>query len=145
MSLTKTVGKLALLALAPLGGWTGLNFYTYHNVAYEEVDGTRVFQKADGVYSSTRLEINPDGSVGIERFSFFPRGYTDDRGDGKVDRISRHPHLFARGSSTKDVKELYRTKDLGQYPEVFESADQDFREQMERFQPLIEKAYRPRE
>lgn len=136
MSIDKIAKRLTLSTgvsiVAVVGMWTGSNFYFHHNVNYEE-DGKRVFQKADGIFAHTELEINEDGSVEMNRYSFGNnRFYTDKDGDGKVDRVFQGSNLFARGSHSRA---FYRDEHLEQYPQVFERADQDFRQQMKRFKP----------
>ena len=138
MSIDKTVKRLALSIGVPVvvsvGALTGINFYAHHNINYE-VDGKRVFQKADGIFAHTELEINEDGSVEMDRYSFGnTRFYTDKEGDGKVDRVFQGSNPFARGSHSRA---FHRDKHLEQYPQVFERADQDFRQQMKRFKPYI--------
>ncbi len=138
MSICKTIKSLTLSIGVPiavgLGIVTGINFYLHHNVNYEE-DGKRIFQKADGIFDYTELEINEDDSIDISRYSFGnTRFYTDEDGDEKVDRIFKASHPFVRGSHSRA---FYRDKHLEQYPQIFERADQDFREQMKRFKPYI--------
>lgn len=119
-----------------LGVCTGINFYKHHNVSYEIVqEGKKVFQKADGIFTYTELEINKDGSVNINRYPFGDiRFYTDKDGDGNVDSIFQGSNLFVRGSHSRSFE---RDKHLKQYPAVFQDADRDFRQQMQRFKPYI--------
>lgn len=138
MSINKTVKTLAQLIGVPLvvtaGALTGLNFYRHHNVHYE-LGGNKLFKKADGLFGYTVLEIDKEGSVGIDRYSFANTiFYTDKDGDGNVDNIFQWPNLFLRGSHLGIFE---RGKHLNQYPIVFQDADRDFREQMQRFKPYI--------
>ncbi len=137
-SIDKIVKVLALSigvsVVGVVGIWTGVNFYAHHNVSYGEY-GNKVFQKVDGIFAYTQLEINLDGSVNIDRHSFGKDIlYTDGEGDGNVDRIVQFSSPIVRGP---DYRILYRGEDLKHNPVVFEDADRDFREQMLRFKPLI--------
>lgn len=132
MNLDNIESYIGLGVIFYMGVQTGCNFYSHHNVNYEEY-GQRVYQKADGItaYDYTSLVINEDGSVEIDRYSLRNyRFYTDKDGDGKVDRVFQGDNLFGRGSYSRVFR---RDKHLEQYPEVFERADQDFRQQMKRF------------
>ena len=138
MSIDKTVKSLVLSIGVPVvvvvGAGIGINFYAHHNVHYQ-VDGKRVFQKVDGIFDYTQLEINEDGSVKVDRYSFWnSRFYTDKDGDGNVDGIFQDSNPFARGYHLRSFE---RDKHLKQYPAVFQDADRDFRKQVQRFKPYI--------
>ena len=119
-----------------IGMYAGVNFYQHQNVNYEIVmEGKKVFQKVDGIFGYTELEINKDGSVIISKYSFENGiSYTDEDGDGNVDRIIQLSNLFVRGSYSNIFS---RDKNLKQYPNVFQDADRDFRQQMQRFKPYM--------
>ena len=138
MSIDKTIKKLlpsAISLVACLGFITGINFCTHHNVSYE-TDNKKVFQKANGILAHTQIEVNKDGSVAMNRYNHIRgiRFYTDNDGDGKVDRVIYAAKLFSRGPHSET---FYRDEHLEHYPQVFETADQDFRQQMKRFKPLM--------
>jgi len=140
MSIDKTVRKLALSVGIPAVAWigvlTGYNFYAHHNTSYE-TDNKKVVQKADGIMAHTELEIDTEnGSVEITRHHALNfRSYTDSNGDGNVDRVYRRlGNPFARGSHSRSFE---RDKHMEQYPTVFQEADRDFRQQMQRFKPYI--------
>lgn len=137
MDISKIVRTLALPIAIPaicVSLWTGGNFYFHHNTNYE-VDDKKVFQKADGIFAHTKVEINEGGSVKIARYSPIgtTRFYDDEDGDGIVDRIFRCSNLFDRGSYNRT---FYRDRHLKQHPSVFQKADQDFRQQIKRFKLL---------
>ena len=114
-------------------GCTGLNFHQNHNVKYLTTDGALTCSKADGVFTSTEVEISKDGSVKIARFLPL-RIYSDNNGDGKVDRIYQKVSVFlGRG---RHAEEFVRDQHLEQYPLVFQEADKDFNQQRERFKDL---------
>ena len=130
------VGPIVIPIAIVLGMGTGGNFYFHHNVNYEE-DGKKVFQKVDGIFDYTELNINEGGSVDVIRHSLVNyRSYTDKDGDEIVDRVFHGSNLFVRGSGSHS-RMFLRDEHLEQYPQVFEKADQDFREQMKRFKPYI--------
>ncbi len=139
MTIDKTIQKIVLSIGIPVVGWigglTGYNFYAHHNVSYETPD-KKVVQKADGIIDYTSVEINKeDGSIEITR-DHFPnwRSYKDKDRDGNVDEINRRGNLFVRGSHYSNFD---REKHLKQYPIVFQEADRDFRQQIKRFKPYI--------
>jgi len=129
---------IVLGTVAGLGVITGLNFYQHHDVNYEIVqEGKKVFQKVDGIFAYTKLEINEDSSVEIGRYSYGDnKFYTDIDGDENVDIIFQFGNPFLRGSHSNT---FHRDKDLKQYPIVFQEADKDFRGQMQRFKPYTNK------
>lgn len=136
MSIEQTFKKLlpsVVSLILCLGVATGMNFYTHHNIIHETYD-KEVFQKADGILNHTELEINENGPIEIGKYKFFKitRFYTDNNGDEKVDKITQ-VSLFR---DTR-IKTFYRDEHLEHYPQVFEMADQDFRKQMKRFKPLM--------
>lgn len=138
MNIKKYINEIAILLSPPTTFFVGLtvmNFYEYHDVAYQTSEGERVYSKADGIASHTQVTIGKDGSVEVSRFNFWgeDRFLTDENGDQAVDRIFK-TGSFARGSH--DVA-LYRDRDFGTYPKDFESADRDFRKQIRRFKPLM--------
>ena len=108
---------------------TSINFYLHYNVNYS-VDGKTVFKKAEGIFAHTELELNEDGSIGVDRYSFGNgRFYIDKEGDGQVDKVSQYS-LFTRGPHSRHFD---RKKHLEQYQDVFRKADEDFRRQLDRF------------
>ena len=136
MSLNKKVRSVGFVLLGYFGFVTGCNFYTHHNVSYE-TDNEKIVKKADGIFAYTTLGINEsDGAINISRDSFLNwRSYKDKDGDGDVDRVYRKlGNPLVRGSHSRTFD---RDKDLTQFPKVFEEADRDFKNQMQRFKPYI--------
>lgn len=138
MSIDKRVKSIVVFiagAGTALGMLAGINFYEHHNVSYE-TDNQRVFQKADGILGYTEVRIDEDGSVKMNRFSWGNnRGYTDKDANGVVDEtFGSIPNQFSRGSHFGYLK---RNEHLRQYAAVFQEADGDFRQQVQRFKPHL--------
>lgn len=137
MSFTKSLKKLILPAGLPLlllAELTSLNLYLNHNVSYE-TRTERVYKKADGVLSHTEVKMKNDCSIEVRR-DLFGRClfYVDKEGDGLVDTVYRSENFLKRGDH---LDSFQRSTDLNLFPEVFESADEDFQNQMRRFKPII--------
>ncbi len=136
MNIGQTVlGLVGIGVVITMGGLTGLNFYLHNNVSYE-TDDKKVVKKADGIMTHTTLEIDKDnGAIKITRNNFLThRTYTDNDNDGNVDNIFRTDNPFVRGSYPRTFE---RDKHLKQYPSLFEKADRDFRQQIKRFKPFL--------
>ncbi|MBS3092071.1 hypothetical protein J4466_01485 [Candidatus Pacearchaeota archaeon] len=136
MKINKRALALGVGLLGYFGAVTGYNFYTHHNISYEN-GNKKVVEKADGILAYTTLEIDrSDESIDVTRRDFLNwRSYEDKNGDGNVDWVYRTlGNPLIRGSHSRS---FYRDKDLTQFPVVFEEADKDFRKQMERFKQYI--------
>ena len=74
----------------------------------------------------------------VVRFPFFGDNplYVDRNNDGLVDKIWIIPGRFAIKSSQQ---EFYRSRDFYSNMSRFEKADADFREQIARFKPYLQK------
>jgi len=115
---------------------TGHNFYAHHNVSYEGEYGP-VFLKADGIIAHTKLKIDKkSGAITVIRnHPLNWRWYEDNNKDEKVDTVEVNVgNILSRGYHSRN---FHRDKHLEQYPVVFQEADRDFRQQMKRFKPYI--------
>jgi hypothetical protein len=129
--LTFRVGIPIVMGISTL---TVINLYFHHNVKYQ-TDEKTVLQKMDGIVDWTQVTIDKDGPVHVNRRHLLNwRDYTDKDNDGEVDRIYLGDNPFVRGSHSKSY---YREEDLAKYPQVFQRADEDFRKQIKRFKPHI--------
>ena len=127
---------LALYPIAAIVAITGaLNMRMHHNVAYEDLE-TIVASKIDGLISYTEVECNTNGSVHVNRYYIFggSKFYWDANGDGLVDTIYIFPHVRMGGDY---YKKFEREKHLSSKPELFEEVDREFKGQLERFKPLL--------
>ncbi|MFA5993282.1 MAG: hypothetical protein WC796_06255 [Candidatus Pacearchaeota archaeon] len=133
--------SLALTLGIGVAAWTtffgGCNLYQHQNVRYETPD-RKVFEKADGILGYTKLDVDKNtGAVEITRHhGWHYRDFTDSNGDGFVDRVCLGENPFIRGSH---ITFFDREKQLQEYPVVFRDADNEFRNQMQRFEPLMDK------
>ncbi len=133
MNISRIVKVLILSIIIPIscaGGFIGYNFCAHNNVNYE-TDDKKVMHKVDGIFGHTSLEINKsDDSVKIRRYNPLDlRLYYDYNRDNTVDRVYREGILFLRNSQ----KSFYIDRDLKEYPIIFQEANKDFMEQMQRF------------
>lgn len=114
-----------------LGIVTGFNYYINHNVSYE-TDDKRVFKKADGIFRNTTLKIDKNNdSIYIVRSHPDYRTYDDKNGNEILDEVCFGTKLFTRGSHYRCFD---RDKHLEQYPLIFQEADEDFKQQIQRFE-----------
>jgi len=132
-------GSIAGLALAasPFAVANLLTFYEVHNVSYRE-GSERVYEKADLFLAHTDITFDDSkGSVEVFRYSVFSpsKAYTDKNNDGKVDTLFIFPHLGRGAHETY----LQRDKDYDGHPSEFQNADIDFRIQIKRFKPFIDR------
>ena len=114
------------------------SFYQHHNVYYKNKD-EEYASKMDGLMNHTELHIENDGPIEIRRSSLLStsRHYYDNDGDHEVDRLFE----FSAGRGGYG-EAFYRDEDLKDYSEKFVMADRDFKKQMERFQPFLDKRRR---
>ena len=133
--LVKIIGIPAAFVTTGVSVLALLNVYQNHNVSYE-IESKKVFQKADGIIGNTDVILNEDGSRKVVRYSALKgyRSYTDKNDDGIVDEVFTDPPLLARGGHSRS---FYRDEHLNQYPKIFHEADLDFRKQIKRFKPYI--------
>lgn len=130
MSLSHIV-KNAMLGVACFVAFTGgMNYLGHHNVI-KQGKGYETHKKIDGLWSWTELhkyyDKNELMSTKIQRFSggLISVGvvsYTDRDGDRKVDEVYINDDLYNR----KD--------EFSYYPAIFETANDEFQEQLKRFE-----------
>jgi hypothetical protein len=118
---------LVTLLVLPLS-----NLYENHSVYYRSGD-ERVFKKVDSFLSYTTLTISDDRSMSLYRNGFSSRRFYDKNGDGLVDRISVCGNPLKRGFHV----EYFEKRD--ENPLLFESADQELENQLQRFRSFIDK------
>lgn len=126
--------KLALyfgsIAVGSMGGLGAINLYAHHNVVSEYKDFT-VFEKADGILGFT-MAIVRKNEIKIKRLHALDyKSWEDTNLDGKVDSVYIPKSISPRGQPEDRI--YIRDKDIKRHPEVFEKADIEFREQMQRF------------
>lgn len=140
MKLKKHIGNLVACTIPSiiiLSGMIGFNFYKNHNLDWKE-NGKRILEKADGIYSTTKLTLNEDGSrkINTDEFPLILSGYTDKDNDNLVDEIYHSANLFVRGSKSQTLfcyPHFYRNK-------ICRDADEAFQKEMKRFgNPSYEK------
>ena len=111
------------------------NLYQHHNNHYE-FEEKKVAEKIDGIFAHTMVIQNKDDSIKINRFggvfgnTYF---YNDENNDGLVDRIYMNKQ-FSRGPKEYSLE---RNQHFGKYQQIFQEADRDFKNQMERFKSYL--------
>ncbi len=139
-SLSNALISGAVATVTLVGGTLALNLYENHGVQYEKIDGERVTKRVDGIASRTEVTENPDGSIEVVRVSPFSHidyvSYTAKGRDEKVDRVFQSSGPFVRTSRSGSY---LRENHFAKYPDVFEKADRDFREQIARFKPYLKR------
>lgn len=126
--------KLGIYTLLGLGGATIFNYFQYHNLVKQGGSGEKIYTKADGagLFGYTRIEINTKREVEIIRAHVFNcELYLDKNRDGLVDCV------YKSGFARTRPRVFERDKHLEQYPQLFQQADRDFRQQIERFKSYI--------
>ena len=129
MSLKGKISQLILTSGLAYGVLTGINAYNHHNIEIED-RGDKTFQKIDGALSHTILKFTTH-AIALNRCSAMNyRTFTDNNSDGKVDRVFLGGNPFLRGFSCQS---FYRETDLKDYSPIFEQADKELAEQLDRF------------
>ena len=123
----KNFGKFVVLPVVgiPIIGAL-LNYSFIHNRSYE-TENSRSFTKADGIIGHTRLEENKNtGEINIQRSRVVVyQTFEAEKGNNYVS-------TFNNGQRT-----YWRDKDGLAFPTTFKEADQDYRVQIKRFKPLM--------
>lgn len=128
MVFKKRILPLVLGCAFVYGGNVGFNAYNHHNVEINN-RGDRTFEKIDGAFSHTSLRFRGNDST-LTRGPPNYRSFDDNGADGRVDRIFLVGNPFVRGSSNTSFD---RDTDFNDYRAVFESADKELAEQLQRF------------
>ena len=116
----------------------GAVLYHLHNADEVLPDGVHVVSKLDSPWSWTAVAENPDGAIDVGHFSVWGRViiYYDTDNDGDVDSALLRRSIF------HSSKEYVRGKDFVYAPGAFRAVDEEFREQLKRFRPLLRRARR---
>ena len=109
-------------------GCAGINAYFHHNVETND-RGYKSFEKIDGAFDHTSLSFRGN-NVTLNRRGFNYRLIEDNDSDGKVDRVFLAGNPFVRGSNSQSFD---RDSDFNDNPAIFENADKELREQLDRF------------
>ena len=121
--------SLALVSIFGIG--TGLNLYFNHNVK-EETESRIILKKANLFGYTTIIIGKEDPVVLLSQYQIFNHKiYIDEDGDKKVDEFSEHYTPIRRKRDLKlrrDNKKQYEF-----YKGEFERADNEFSEQLKRF------------
>ncbi len=130
------LGVLPCIFILDIG--TSINYIAHHNNNYE-IEGKKVFEKADGFFAHTRLEINKDNSRRMIRYSLSDNlVYIDRDFDGNIENIFRYSNPFERNNYSEIFE---KEKDFESYASVFEDAQKDFDEQMNRFRANLNSVF----
>jgi len=119
-------------ALLTLGSVLGIEYLSYHNSKQVFVDKTTEI-KVDGINALTSFTEFNDGRLQITRETTGTvKVYLDINGDFRVDKIeeTRYPLIGEPFRISLDRGKDYATQD-------FHEADEDFRNQVQRFRPEL--------
>ena len=128
MSFGKKILPFIVGSALTYGVCVGFNAYNHHNVEIND-HGNRTFEKIDGAFSYTSLEFRGD-KLTLDNRSLNYQSFDDNNADGKVDKIFLGSNPFVRGSFSRF---FYRESDFKDNSKIFEEADRELKEQLDRF------------